>query len=602
MKKIKLYIFLLFAAWSSISSQNNTTPCTAQQIFCANEFITAVPTGNFFSTNFNFCANLYNAPTLFYKVTITSPGIFTFLIRPGTDLNNNGVVDSPGEIAPTDYDWAIWKNADCHNITTTIPDRLSFDAPAPYITGMSTTEAPADICETQNSGNGLLSGISVLAGEQIIIAVNYFSQSGSPFQLVLGGIHGGGGTAGYASAHYDLADENGVIKNEFCVGEDVFLNGFGAITNDCKIELLPAPGNDTPLAFFDNQTTPLNGINLTAIFSNFPFQLNTSYRIRLKVNGLCGCYSRELNFLFKCCDKSTDASFSLIGSGSPKLKGTSWMHGAHSWEVHNISPGSGSIDPAKILFETPTLVMETGGPCYYIKHTITNVCGSGCSSQRFCKFGCEEKECNLSSPENLALNGDQLTWNAIPGVGYIIEIIINGCCATPGGSGPISSSQLHTFNTSTSPFQIDLNALGSIEDAGPGELLIQCYEVRVYAVCPDGGRSIAAELPCVMVGGNRQSFTNATKKTESTNSTNLTLSPNPATSVVLIELNCNKDLEIDVSIVNNIGKLVKSFENIKTSEKKSSLKLNTESFSKGVYLVKVLTSDHQIFTKKLIIE
>jgi hypothetical protein len=48
--------------------------------------------------------------------------------------------------------------------------------------------------------------------------------------------------------------------------------------------------------------------------------------------------------------------------------------------------------------------------------------------------------------------------------------------------------------------------------------------------------------------------------------------------------------------------VIKTFDNLKTNDKKHTLKWNTENVNKGLYIVKVTTRDKQVFTSKLFVE
>ena len=180
MKKL-YFLFSLFVLFGNtiFSQNNNGDPCTAQRL-CPNQAVNGVGGNNFGVVA--LCSNLAPRPTLWYTATITGAGEFTFLITP---------------TAATDYDFAVWLNTNCNNVGTTAPVRLSFDAPPPNVTGLTTTEPIGDICEGAGGGNGLLRGINVVPGDVVLIAVNFYTNAGviPPFNLTVGGANGGGGNA-----------------------------------------------------------------------------------------------------------------------------------------------------------------------------------------------------------------------------------------------------------------------------------------------------------------------------------------------------------------------------------------------------------------------
>jgi hypothetical protein len=594
----KLIIVLMFLAGNALLSQNNTTPCTAQDVACLDKSITGIPNmANQFGLapgpSYPICSQISTRPTLFYRVTISVAGMFTFLIRPGTDVNNNGVVDDPAETAHVDYDWAVWKNTDCQNLTTITPVRLSFDGPPSYVTGLVVPPANG-LCEG-SSGTGLLDGFPVNAGDVLIIAVNFYSTGGQipPFQLVIGGTYGGGGNAVYAGILYDLTDGKGNIKTTFCLDEDVFISGFGGKSNTFDIELLPDVVN-TPIASFQVSPGSVNGFNVTRRFREeygINFQPGITYRIRLKIKGACGCYEVTRGFVFECCVKSADAAFN-INITNQVLTGESTVDGEHTWEVYKMSPTDGTILSSIATTHGNGLSLDAPeGPCYFIKHNISNACGSNCASQRFCSFDCAEKECNLQKPKNVIFDPatGHLTWDLIPGVSYVVQITGNGCC----GINIISAADVFTINTDNPEATLDLPQSG-----GPYE----CYNIIVYALCPDGSSSMISDPICYTPSGQRSSFLSGIAETGQQGSISLKLMPNPAKESVSIILNSIIDTKCYVTILDVSGRIVKQFDPVKTSEGGSVLLLNTSQLSKGIYLVKVLTHERQVINQQLIIE
>ncbi len=603
-------MLFLFLSWTILSAQNNnTTPCSARLINCSTENITGLPNqNNQFGLNgaaLGICSGIYTRPTLFYKVNITSPGIFTFLIRPGTDANNNGIVDDPSEISPVDYDWAVWKNADCNNLSTTAPDRLSFAGTPPYVTGMVLQPANGN-CEGPG-GSGLLNGIQVNNGDQLLIAVNFYSTGSGqipPFQLVLCGANGGGGNAQYVGIQYDLANASGIFKNEFCLGEPVILSGFGAVSSSFAVDLLPASGN-TPLASKQVLSGSPNGYDITKLFVGFNFNVNTSYRIRLTVNGPCGCFTVTREFHFICCAGSTDASFTLAGGENPKLLGVSTYNGPQQWQIYGLSQYDGSILTQEVIGSStdPVLSSDLSGPCYYVKHSITNACGTGCASQRFCKFNCNDKNCNVSKPTGLNYNQvtNNLSWSPVPGASsYIVEINVNdrGCCGpdAPYFPSTIVSNIPVTGGTS--------HILNFVADLGWNLQEAPCFSWRVFAVCSDGTSSAASDFICGGYGHRpvNSNLINTGAQEIASASLKLNVFPNPANGLVSILVSSPNDIDFNICVFNNTGQIVKTFENLKTHDKIQLVKWNTESLSPGVYLVKISTSKNQMITNKIIIE
>ncbi|MFP2996662.1 T9SS type B sorting domain-containing protein [Spongiivirga sp. MCCC 1A20706] len=115
------------------------------------------------------CANLTGQRTLWYFIKAETAGEFTFQIE-----TSNSVID---------YDFAVYLNADCDNLGTAI--RSSFALPAtsgPNITGLSSNAT--DDCETQQNSDGQVRAINVQVGDEILIAVDRFSDVADTFQIL----------------------------------------------------------------------------------------------------------------------------------------------------------------------------------------------------------------------------------------------------------------------------------------------------------------------------------------------------------------------------------------------------------------------------------
>ncbi|RZP15634.1 MAG: hypothetical protein EVA38_03200, partial [Flavobacteriales bacterium] len=114
------------------------------------------------------CQDLQGTRTAWYYILIEEATDFTFQIEP------NGNVD---------YDFAVWKNADCANLGDA--DRGSFDAPGAgqYDTGLDMPST--DTCETA-AGDGDVMFMALVPGDEIIIVVDRFSNTADIFDLSFG--------------------------------------------------------------------------------------------------------------------------------------------------------------------------------------------------------------------------------------------------------------------------------------------------------------------------------------------------------------------------------------------------------------------------------
>lgn len=292
-----------------------------------------------------------------------------------------------------------------------------------------------------------------------------------------------------------LRDQNGIEKSDFCIDEDIFYDIEGALPNNYTLSLFREKGSD----YEHMETTTLKrypaGITLKNAFGTLNSQMiisNVNYQVRINYISDCGPQVITKTFRFICCDNSPDASFSLSKKGNV-LYGKSIGTGFHTWTVYNISPQDEGAMPDSTSFGTQSLMFPTEEwkPCYLVKHTISNACGTSCASQRVCNYPCEDKECNLSAPNSLVYDPTTYTFSWSPPVGappssYILEVIKNGCCASE------SASVTDVSTISVNGTSQVLNLLNGDEPS-----VVHCYLIKVYAICPDGNRSMPSNTICI---------------------------------------------------------------------------------------------------------
>lgn len=415
-----------------------------------------------------------------------------------------------------------------------------------------------------------------------------------------------------------VMDKESIEKSEFCIDEDVFFNVNGLKFTNNTIALEQNYGNGyTTMAIVQNYIGYTNTINVKDFFSNqlsAALQPNIPYRLKVTLNGGCGTVVRTKDFIFKCCNDSPDASFNLIPNNSSQITFNNSTSGAHLWEVYPISSANGNILSSNPVASSQAnkFVFAKDEQCYYVKHTVSNLCGENCSSKRFCEFNCQDRECNIAKPENLHFDKvtNQLSWSGVTGAGsYIIEITVNdpNCC--DGSVGPILVPAPVSIHVNTNSYILDYQT-----DLGLQERM-NCFSWKVYALCPGGVRSQSSDLVCEMFPGAKgtENGLNASENQLINDSggfgeigrdktTSVSLFPNPANSSVSLEINSTQGMELNITVFNSTGQIVEAIRDIKIQEKLSSIKLNTEHLNKGVYLIKILTSGNKLITKKLIIE
>lgn len=308
-------------------------------------------------------------------------------------------------------------------------------------------------------------------------------------------------------------DVNGNYKNEFCIGENVFLNETSGFNGAYYLEIGQVNGSTvTPLAVQGTtgwtSGTP-NGVNITSLFANHPttpvtFLPNTTYRITYTIDDPCDI-TITIDFTYKCCDSSTDPTFMLSTIGAHKLEAYPLANGSHTWTVYTSPNGSGGPYTYIGTYNTPTLELDVNGPCYYVEHEMTNACGTTCSALSVCESACDDAECKVSAPTGLYrihydATHDQFYWNSVSNAASYVLVLTLGdalCCGDQGGGGQ-QAPPVITFPVNY-PFEtVDLSVL-------PWPLIVDgepyCYSWYVYAICRDGSTSMASTVLCSGGGG-----------------------------------------------------------------------------------------------------
>lgn len=112
------------------------------------------------------CANLNGARVLWYLIQIDTPGEFTFQIKTNSSL--------------LDYDFAVYLNRDCNDLGTAIRSSFALPQTSNNDTGLSLTAT--DECESE-TGDGQVRFLDVAAGDEIIIAIDRYSDDSDNFEI-----------------------------------------------------------------------------------------------------------------------------------------------------------------------------------------------------------------------------------------------------------------------------------------------------------------------------------------------------------------------------------------------------------------------------------
>lgn len=384
------------------------------------------------------------------------------------------------------------------------------------------------------------------------------------------------------------------FRREGCNVQSAVIN-FAHIGADNEVQEISVNGNVHAVSytfnpFVNNVTIPLAASEIIA---------NGNNEIIIKVNNLSTWTGIEIkgNLTIQSSTTLPDAAFSVTSThnanGSLSIQGNSALTDAeHTWSVYATETGSGGPYTLINTFNTQNFSLTVTGKCFYIKHKVKTACGEACAAQSVCNLPCVETSCSVTTPVNLAYNKSikKLMWNAVPNAtSYKVEIVINdsNCCRGERNALPVVKQLTVTNNFCT------VNPTEGVSTK------VACYSFKVKAICSATTSSSFSAPLCIF-----DSVPNSTGVIANYNAENTTVKifPNPSKSMVSIDIETNKDMEYTISIYDVTGRAVKTFEKMKTSDQKASVKWNTESLARGEYFVRIVTSDNQVITKKLVKE
>jgi len=203
---------------------------------------------------------------------------------------------------------------------------------------------------------------------------------------------------------FGFEDENGNEQTEFCVGEDVYLDGsLTATTGSYYLDIWEL-NNDGTLTWLAEQNT--NGwqtgaptlINITELFENDPdgpliLGAGKTYYVKLAVNSPCGWLELMHGFtIIDCCEQFDEVNFDLgvdfnynfwVGN----YNGYEDINGVHEWYVlSSPNPGAGPYTPEYSTTTTGSnnFMLFSGGQFgvyYTIIHKVISDCGEICYAQ-----------------------------------------------------------------------------------------------------------------------------------------------------------------------------------------------------------------------------
>ncbi len=442
---------------------------------------------------------------------------------------------------------------------------------------------------------------------------------------------------------FNFQDSNGVVKTNFCLGEDVFLNG-SASTNELgywiKIqERLISAGPWAPftggiLVTYSGDEwmhAELNTINLSQLlYLNTPsYKLTTDKEYKVVVGVYNDCTSwvaSEHTFTVTCCTNFINPSFGLNssynGPSGYQIEAVNYnrypfINTQHTWYVYSYSNPNGPFTPVT-TFTSPNFIFNGSNMiCYLVIHKVMTDCGEVCWGQTICNNnGLAGSMASSGGPYNGLIpncvlppvcqapiqlgcvpipsifpNAKQLRWTNVAGaLSYQLIRVYNdpACCnGTPTFTLPpvtVPANQILSYTS----FDVEPDYLGS------------CFSWRIAVTCANG-LTVLSPLqcfgpthPCTWNGGSSGigSQGRLANKTEAT----LSSYPNPVqngTLIVSIQ-GIGENIKTDIRIYSMDGRALRSHS--ATGSKDETI--NVSSLPAGLYILKAYQNNQQVFVHK----
>lgn len=423
-----------------------------------------------------------------------------------------------------------------------------------------------------------------------------------------------------ASLAYVFKNKEGVVKDNFCFGEDIFLDPSGTSNYDryfMSVWRRPSGSNANFALYADygwtysNNIGTLNLSQLVRTSGENPgeiFEPGYVYELQFAIANPPNCIpwiELKRQFRVECCEDFISAFFD-VGYSHLRVKDFELYENVgatHSWVILSIpvkdsfAPYSyeGEVNPYgpdHYLDWDPNNVEAN----YFLIHRVHTPCGDYCYGQPLywgdanCElcidFDCSVLDLVCFAPGNIQIHfidlgfeNQKVTWNAVPAATeYIVEVSLNhpSCC---GNGGTI---EVFTYHTTATEFYVSLGD--------------PCISVRIGAVC---GQSVSwSQYTCnndhwIEPPGSDISLKSSGNVSVTDDLTNFVAYPNPATSFLNILLPQNKTAE-RIQLLNMQGRVV--FEQTASDQQ---LNIDCKSFPAGMYTIRITYADQSQAIQKV---
>lgn len=428
-----------------------------------------------------------------------------------------------------------------------------------------------------------------------------------------------------ATAAFHFENEIGAGQTEFCVGDDIYMDGQASDgENRYFIDIWRRPIGST--GSYANYGTlgwtvgaQVGVINLTEAFANLstPVYLEPGYQylVKLAIANLDNCVGWTPvthSFTLECCEDNIDASFHIGLTLGGEIQGEIGnlyenIGATHEWYLFS-SPEASGGPYTYVAFsddENFSYPNMQGELYYFLIHKVITDCGEFCYGQSICRNCpraacelCEAFDCSMMddlitsceympAPTGLEVSGYTLSWDPMPGADYFIVESVNG-------SDPQIQCPRCEFNISIAPIAVATNSYTL-----PLSLRKKCFKWKVSAVCADNTRSEPSYPECYSgkrrrdMGDNLASFTHENLE--------VTVTPNPTNGALNFALEAVEATHVTIEVRDIYGQLVVQLDQSLQQHELNTISWNGSGILRtGIYFVSFKTASETIVEKIIV--
>lgn len=427
---------------------------------------------------------------------------------------------------------------------------------------------------------------------------------------------------------FHFEDANNNMKTDFCFGESIFLDGTASFgENQYYLDVWRRPIGSTGAFQWQAQLGgngwtqgQLGTLNLTSIFNGQGYSFVAGYEYQIKVatssSPCVGWVPTTHEFRVLNSDASSNFTFNSFcapdGTITVTVTASDTSAGLnHWWGLIETSIPNSTTDPnssqvgATQSGNTTTFTGLSKDKNYYIKHGVYNSCVAWRESRTALPKTASWSGYTTNFTINASNVGNNVSVTAIANSNPVfvnhhwsISYAPNG---NTSGNNPVPGNPIICCNSSSATFNTNLIINewyyikhGIWNDCAEWGETRKAFRIVVQKLSTNGTPNYVVETKDVK----EVSIENLNKKSDNTIIEQL--SPNPTTKGSTCSFTTDSKNVDEVIIMDLLGKTSSVKFSIKDSNT-ITFSLN-DSFTKGIYVIKVVKKDNTVSTKKLIIE